>query len=75
MCRRKLGFNYDVFILIRIIPFMLTSNAFKFCTLNSVVQNQFLAVQESVPGPWGQWALLDKFVTCLVVKRLLTRLI
>jgi hypothetical protein len=51
MCRRKLGFNYVVFILICIIPFMLTSNAFKFCTLNSVVQNQFLAVQGSVPGP------------------------
>jgi hypothetical protein len=31
-------------------PYMLTSNAFKFCTLNSVVQNQFLAVQESTPG-------------------------
>jgi hypothetical protein len=62
MCRRKLGFNYDVFILICIIPSMQTSNAFKFCTLNSVVQNQFLAVQGSVPGPWGQWALLDKFV-------------
>jgi hypothetical protein len=74
MCRRKLDFNYDVFILC-IIPFMLTSNAFKFCTLNSVVQNQFLVVQGSVPGPWGQWALLDKIVMCLVVKRLLTRLI
>jgi hypothetical protein len=35
----------------------------------------FLAVQGSVPGPWGQWALLDKFVMCLVVKRLQTRLI
>jgi hypothetical protein len=75
MCRGKLGFNYDVFILICIIPFMLTGNAFKFCTLNSVVQNQFLAVQGSVPGPWSQWALLDKFVMCLVVKRLLTRII
>jgi hypothetical protein len=31
-------------------PYMLTSNAFKFCTLNSVVQNQFLVVQESTPG-------------------------
>jgi hypothetical protein len=75
MCRRKLEFNYVVFILICIIPFMLTSNAFKFCTLNSVVQNQFLAVQGSVPSPWSQWALLDKFVMSLVVKRLLTRLI
>jgi ribosomal protein L3 len=54
---------------------MLTSNAFKFCTLNSVVQNQFLVVQGSVPGPWGQWALLDKLVMSLVAKRLVTRLI
>jgi hypothetical protein len=54
---------------------MLTSNAFKFSTLNSVVQKSIPAVQGSVPGPWGQWALLDKFVMCLVVKRLQTRLI
>jgi ribosomal protein L3 len=54
---------------------MLTNNAFKFCTLNSVVQNQFLVVQGSVPGPWGQWALLDKLVMSLVAKRLVTRLI
>jgi hypothetical protein len=62
-------FSYVLF------PYMLPSNAFKFCTLNSVVQNKFLAVQGSVPGPWGQWALLDKLVMSLVVKRLLTRLI
>jgi hypothetical protein len=68
MCRRKLGFNCDVFILICIIPFMLTSNAFKFCTLNSVVQNPFCLLSRVRPlGHYDQWVLLGQFDMFLVV--------